>query len=168
MSHPPIRPAVAADLPVLHALIERAYRGPSARAGWTHEADLLTGPRTDVAALAAIVADPASMMLLATDGEAIVACVQLTDTGRGGAYLGQLAVEPGRQAAGIGRAMIAAAEARAHGFGATTIEMTVVGRRPELIEYYRRRGYMPTGERRPFPFEQTDVPLDLVVMTKAI
>ena len=29
------------ELGALHALIERAYRGDSAKAGWTHEADLL-------------------------------------------------------------------------------------------------------------------------------
>lgn len=35
--------ATKADLPDLHALIERAYRGETARGGWSHEADLLTG-----------------------------------------------------------------------------------------------------------------------------
>lgn len=35
-----IRPATHADLPALHAVIERADRGDSARQGWTFEADL--------------------------------------------------------------------------------------------------------------------------------
>src|SRR5690606_14544676 len=34
-----ITTAIADDLPTLHPVIERAYRGDSARAGWTHEAD---------------------------------------------------------------------------------------------------------------------------------
>ena len=37
------RAATASDVAALHPLIERAYRGETARAGWTHEADLLSG-----------------------------------------------------------------------------------------------------------------------------
>ena len=40
-------PATAEDLPDLHALVHGAYRGDSARRGWTHEADLLDGQRID-------------------------------------------------------------------------------------------------------------------------
>lgn len=165
-----IRPAIPADLPPLHDLIERSYRGESARTGWTHEADLLSGPRTTVAALAEIVADPAQNMLIAIEGTRIVACVQLTDKGGGLAYLGQLAVEPGLQAKGRGREMIAAAENRARGFGATRMEMTVVDRRVSLIAYYERRGYALTGEVRPFPYDVPDdgPPLTLVVMAKPL
>ncbi len=166
----PIRRATLADLPALHALIERSYRGATARRGWTHEADLLAGQRTTATALAGIIGGPAQAMLVATDAAAIVACVQLTDNGGGTAYLGQLAVDPARQAAGLGRAMIAAAEAAARDFGATTIEMTVINRRVELIAYYARRGYAPTGEIRPFPFDQPidGLPIALVVLAKAL
>ena len=38
-----VRTATPADLPRMHPVIERAYRGDSARQGWTHEADLLSG-----------------------------------------------------------------------------------------------------------------------------
>ena len=55
---PDIRPATNADLDALHALVERAYRGDSARGGWSHEADLLGGQRTDRASLAATLHDP--------------------------------------------------------------------------------------------------------------
>ena len=34
------------DVAALHPLIERAYRGDTAKAGWTHEADLLFDDRT--------------------------------------------------------------------------------------------------------------------------
>ena len=173
MRHP-IRPATAADVPALHALIERAYRGDAARAGWTHEADYLRGPRTDPALLAAIVAEPHSSMLLAVDSGAgdadgIAACIQLSDHGDGTAYLGLLAVEPSGQAGGVGRAMLAAAEDRARTLGATRVEMTVVDRRAELIAYYERRGYVRTGEVRPFPAELLeDQPLALIVMAKPL
>ena len=165
----PIRPATMADLPALHALIERAYRGPAARAGWTHEADYLSGPRTDAATLAATLADARATMLLATAGDRIAACVQVTDCGDGVAYMGMLAVEPAEQAGGTGRAMIAAAEDFARTLGARRMEMTVVDRRIELIAYYARRGYAPTGETRPFPPELLEAtPLAFVVLAKTL
>ena len=65
-----------------------------------------------------------------------------------------LTVDPQRQSAGLGRMILAAAEdhAAAH-FAATRIEMTVIAQREELIAWYERRGYAPTGEQRPFPHD---------------
>lgn len=146
-----LTPATAADLPALHALIERAYRGDSARRGWTHEADLLGGQRTDLEALAEVIADPAQTLLVAVEGGAPVACVQVTDKGDGRAYLGMITVDPDRQAGGLGRRLLAGAESFAAASGATRAEMTVISQRAELIGWYVRRGYRPTGEQRPFP-----------------
>ncbi len=166
---PSIRPATAADVPAIVALINRAYRGDTARAGWTHEADYLSGPRLDVTEVDAIVADPAGVMLLAENDSGLVACIQVRDAGGGTAYLGLLAVEPSTQARGLGRVMLAAAEDHARTIGATRIEMTVVNRRTELIGYYERRGYKRTGEVRPFPPELIEaVPLTLLVLTKPV
>jgi hypothetical protein len=63
-----IRVATRDDLPALHPVIERAYRGETARGGWTHEADLIEGARTDITTLAAIVEDPAQRLLIALAG----------------------------------------------------------------------------------------------------
>ncbi len=169
-----IRFARAADLPALHALVESAYRGDSARRGWTHEADLLDGQRTDQAELGAIVADPAQRILLAEIDGALLGCVQLTAKGDGTAYLGLLAVDPARQAGGLGAQLIAACEAAARSeFGAMRMEMTVIDGRAELIAYYQRKGYALTGERRPFPMtdERFGLPrrqLEFVVLAKPI
>lgn len=151
-----IRPATLADLPDLHAVIERAYRGDSARLGWTHEANLLSDTRTDLAELEAIVADPAQVLLaLFEDGEPL-GCVNVAKRGGGLAYLGLLCIEPTRQGEHLGRQLMEAAEAHARDvFGCHAIEMTVIEQRRELIAYYQRRGWALTGERRPFP-----VPLD--------
>lgn len=163
-----IRPASPADLPLLHPVIERAYRGDAARAGWTFESDLLTGPRTDLATLAAILASPTDRLLVAMADETPIGCVQITDKGEGIAYLGLLCIDPARQAAGLGRLLIAAAEDHAARlFGATLMEMTVIDRRAELIAWYQRRGYALTAERRPFPVP-LDPPLEMVVLAKAL
>ena len=147
-----LAPATRDDLSELNALIESAYRGDSARAGWSHEADLLDGQRTDIKALEAAHADPGQHLLLFRDGERIAACVSLTDRGEGLAYLGLLTVDPQRQAIGLGRMMLAAAEEHAAtDLGATRVEMTVIAQRVELLAWYERRGYVRTGERRPFP-----------------
>lgn len=151
-----IRPATLAELPAIHAMIERAYRGDSARQGWTHEADLVTGTRTDLPSLQAIVADPKQVLLVLWEGRTPLGCVNVADCGDALAYLGLLCIEPVRQGDGLGRQLLAAAEAHARSiFGAASMEMTVLEQRIELIAYYERRGWRRTGERRPFP-----VPLD--------
>jgi len=163
-----IRVAVSADLPRLHPVIERAYRGDSARQGWTHEADLLSGERVDRATLDAMMEDYDQRLLVAERNGVPVGSVALTSRGDGLAYLGLLCVDPTCQAAGIGKAIIAAAERIARDdLGADRIEMTVIDSRIELIAYYERRGFVRTGERRPFPV-RFDPPLEMVVLEKAI
>ena len=146
-----LQPACVDDLPALHALVESAYRGESARRGWSHEADLLEGQRTDMAALAAMLDDPAQHLLVFRDNDRLRACVALADKGDSLAYLGMLTVDPQQQAAGLGRLILAAAEDHAAAFGATRVEMTVIAQRAELVAWYQRRGYALTGEQRPFP-----------------
>lgn len=151
----PVRLAVAGDVLSLHALVEAAYRGDTARRGWTHEADLLGGQRTDTDELAALVATPGSAILMAEASGRLLGCVHVTARPDALAYLGLLSVHPDAQAGGLGRRLIAAAEHHAaHVFGARIMEMTVIRQRPELIAWYERRGYQRTGEERPFPLDE--------------
>jgi ribosomal protein S18 acetylase RimI-like enzyme len=168
MSEITIRPATFEDLPALHPVVERAYRGDAARGGWTHEADLIEGDRTDIATLAAIVDDPDQRLLVARQGERTIGCVQVSDRGEGLAYLGLLCVDPTLQAGGLGKRLLAAAEATAReSFGTERIEMTVIDRRAELIAYYERRGYAASGEKRDFPIA-LDPPLFMAVLVKPL
>jgi ribosomal protein S18 acetylase RimI-like enzyme len=156
------------DVPALRALVEAAYRGNSARRGWTHEADLLEGDRTSDAELAAAIADPARRVLLATRDGALLGSVTVTDVGNGVAYMGMLCVDPELQSAGLGRTLMAQVESLAvREFAARAMEMTVVDARTELIAYYERRGYRQTGERRPFPLP-LPVPFGMAVLRKDI
>ena len=174
MSPLAFRPATAGDIARLHRLIESAYRGDAARRGWTHEADLLDGQRTDVAELSALVADTARVLLMAEQKGELVGCLQVTDLGDDLAYLGMLTVDPERQAGGLGRKLLEAAEAWGRDrFGAGAMEMTVIGQRRELIAWYERRGYELTGETRPFPmndprFGLPQEPLSFVVLRKRL
>ena len=147
-----IRQAGRGDIDRLHALIESAYRGESAKRGWTHEADLLGGQRTDPPSLAAIIADPDQRILLAENDGKLQACVQLSRVDQTVAYLGLLTVDPAIQAGGIGKRLLRHCEDYVRdNWQAGVIEMTVIKQRRELIAYYERRGYQQTGEYRPFP-----------------
>ncbi len=160
--------AAAADVPALRALVESAYRGASAKRGWTHEADLLGDERTSDTELAAAIADEKARVLIARVAGKLAGTVTIRDLGEGRAYLGMLCVDPDLQTAGLGRALIADAEdMAAEAFGANVMSMTVIDARPELIAYYERRGYARTGELRPFPLP-LDVPYQMVVLERSI
>lgn len=162
-----IRAAASTDLPTLQPLIQRAYRGDDARAGWTHEADLLDGERIGVTELEAMIADAAERLLIGFDGERIVGCVRVANSGNGLAYLGLLCVDPLLQAGGYGKQLIAGAETVARSdFAADRIEMTVIDSRTELIAFYERRGYAHVGTRA-FPVV-VDPPLQMVVLEKPL
>ena len=148
-----IRLALGSDLRQVRELVQRAYRGEPARQGWTHEADLLDGQRIDEKMLAELLLDPDQQLLLvALERDAIVGCVHLARINGSAAYLGLLTIAPELQGSGRAKRLLLAAEHLAtERFGASLIEMTVIGQRVELIDYYQRRGYLLTGERRPFP-----------------
>lgn len=169
MADPTFRHATPADVPALRTLVESGYRGASAKRGWTHEADLLEGDRTSDAELAALIAAPATIVLLAHDADGtLIGTVNATDLGEARAYMGMLCVDPGLQAGGLGKLLIARIEAEAaRCFGATVMEMTVVDARPELVAYYERRGYVRTGETRPFPLP-IPVPFAMAVLERDI
>jgi len=145
-----IRVAEAADADSLLALVHSAYRGPSGREGWTSEADLIDGPRTTRALLVADLENPAITVLVAGD---LLGCAAVTlEAGGSTASFGLFAVRPGLQGGGVGSALLAASEDHACERGATVMEMLVIDRREELIAWYERRGYVRTGEHRPFPY----------------
>ncbi|MCX4825071.1 GNAT family N-acetyltransferase [Streptomyces sp. NBC_01142] len=146
------RDAVEADVPALVPLIESAYRGDTSRTGWTTEADILDGQRTDPESVRAVITTPGSRLLIAErDGE-VIACCQLEHRGDA-AYFGMFAVRPGLQGAGLGRQIIAEAERSARElWGVQEMHMTVISVRDELIAWYERRGYRRTGKLSPFPY----------------
>ncbi|MEU9588887.1 GNAT family N-acetyltransferase [Streptomyces sp. NPDC048219] len=146
------RDATDADVDALVALIESAYRGESSRAGWTTEADILQGQRTDPQGVLEVLKSPDSRLLTVERDGAVVACCQLEHRGEH-AYFGMFAVSPVLQGEGLGKAVIAEAERQAReAWGVTEMHMTVISVREDLIAWYERRGYRRTGEMTPFPY----------------
>jgi ribosomal protein S18 acetylase RimI-like enzyme len=171
-----VRAADAADVPAIVELVESAYRGDASRAGWTTEADLLDGQRTDVDVVTLTIASQTSVVLLAVaeDG-ALLACCQLDAHDDGVCHFGMFAVRPMLQGGGVGRELLDRAEAYARDrFAASTMQMAVIAQRAELIAWYERRGYARTGETQPFPYgdERFGLPriddLHFVVLEKSL
>ena len=174
MSALAFRGAGAGDAPAVVALVESAYRGESSRGGWTTEADLLDGQRTDLADVRGLIDDPCGRIVLALDDGAIVGCANLRREG-GAAWFGLFAVRPTLQGAGIGDALLRECERIARDeWALPALRMTVIWTRGELIAWYRRRGYAETGERKPFPYGDARfglprrADLEFIVLQKAL
>ena len=146
-------PAEDRDLEEVAALVNRAYR---AGEGWTHEANYLSGERTGAPTLRAdLAAAPDAVMMTLRDkpGAPLLGAVWLEPAGADTWYLGMLTVRPDEQDRKLGRHLLELAEAFAVERGARRIRITVVGIRDTLIAWYVRRGYRPTGETEPFPYQ---------------
>ncbi len=183
----PVRVTAEAIAPWV-ALVESAYRGDASRTGWTTEADLLSGQRLNAAMAAEVLAQDDTVVFAVpahvpgvdeastSAPEAVTAfaaSVQLVRINEREAYLGMFAVSPDQQGSGLGSHLMAWAENWVRSqWGVRNIRMTVIRQRSELIEFYRRRGYEPTGETEPFPYddERFGTPLrddlEFVVLSK--
>lgn len=165
--------ATEQDIPVIVNLANSAYRGETSKKGWTTEAHLLEGNlRTDIAGVTAMMNDANAVFLTYTNAaNEIAGCVYLKKN-NSKLYLGLLSVSPEQQAGGIGKQLLKAAELHAKEKNCNVIYMTVISARTELIAWYVRHGYKPTGETEPFPTDNRfGVPtqhLEFIVLEKEI
>ncbi len=135
-----------------------AYRGGESGGaepdvGWTHEQDLVDGPRTSPSDIERELSGPEPALILClrqTSEGPIDACVLLRKHADH-CYLGMLSVSPAAQNRGLGRVMLEHSERHAWNWGAERVLMTVLDVRDTLIDWYERRGYRRTGETVPFP-----------------
>lgn len=167
-----ITKALLEDIPALTTLINSAYRGETSKKGWTTEAHLLEGKRTDEEEMTTIFLNPKNTILKFTENNTIIGSVLLIEKGQQ-LYLGMLTVSPELQNSGIGKKMLAEAEVFAKSLGLDSIIMTVISVRKELIAWYKRHGYEDTGEREAFPQSEihvtvSDEPLEFIFMRKRL
>ncbi len=145
------RKAAPTDAERIATLINSAYRGEHSKLGWTTEAELLDGRRTDTEEILRLIAKPDSLVLLCLEKQEIIGSVHIEKAGDQ-AILGLFVVEPGLQGRGLGKRLLAFAEQTAQQeFGVSRICMAVITLRDELIAFYERRGYVRTGVKKPFP-----------------
>jgi ribosomal protein S18 acetylase RimI-like enzyme len=169
-----VRPATVDDAPALVSLVNSAYRGASGAAGWMTERDLLGGQRVDLEGMVETITTADSVILVHEEGGTPIACVLLERTGDD-PYIGMLTVKPATQGSGLGGRLLETAERwLVEHWRARSAHMTVIMQRTELIAWYERRGYVRTGQRKPFPYgnERFGLPLrddlEFEVLRKAL
>lgn len=140
-----------ADAEGIASLVNASYRGENSKQGWTSEADLLDGRRTDSAEIRRLLAAEHSIILCCRDGMELMGSVHIEKIGNEAA-LWMFVVDPAHQAQGIGKHLLKIAEETAQSdWGVRKMAMAVITQRHELIAFYKRRGYRRTGKLRPFP-----------------
>lgn len=151
------RIATLEDCESLWALIESCFRGEVSCQGWTSEHELLGGQRVDVEILTDMINDSSNVIFMFFDWNTndLVGCVRLENIPeRKTAYLGMLSVSPTLQNRGYGKFILSIAENyAANNWNVESIEITVIDLRTELLDFYQRRGYVDSGQREPFPFD---------------
>ncbi|KAF8936451.1 acyl-CoA N-acyltransferase [Dissophora ornata] len=158
----------------IHSVINRAYRSEG---GWTTEAHLVSDERITIDALKEAILDKINPLLLAFDSETgqPLGTLQLEpaehypDFGvykKEGyvpsyveplpkdqqVFVGLFSVDPSQQSRGIGRKLVEAA--LRHGkesMNRTQCVVYVLYMRDELIQWYKKLGFVDYGEKVPFP-----------------
>ena len=167
-----IRKATLKNIPELVMLVNSAYRGEGSKKGWTTEADLLDGIRTDAESIEQMINKKNGVILQSfNNNDVLQGCVYL-EKQKDKMYLGMLTVSPPEQTKGIGKQLLIVAENYANEQKCLLVEMTVISVRKELIAWYQKHGYKNTGKTQPFPndakFGIPKQPLEFIIMQKEI
>lgn len=105
--------------------------------------------------------------LVADDAGTLAGCVYVELRGDR-AYLGLLAVNPELQKAGLGSALMTAAEKYCADAGCKFMDLRIVSVRRELPSFYQHRGYVETGTAQFTPGLNPKVPCHFVNMSKPL
>lgn len=154
-----IGPAEACDAVAINRVINAAYRV---------EDFFKVGDRTNVREVAEFLERETFLVARDADDE-VVGVVRVSIDGERG-HFGMLSVAPAAQGTGLGRTMIAAAEAFARERGCTWMDLEVASPRLELPPFYRKFGYEVSGTAE-WPEEALDTlksPAHFVVMSKTL
>ena len=136
------------DAQAIADLVNLSYRGPT---GWTRETAIIDGMRTSQDEIVRVLSNPEACFLVSYWQQKLAACICVVHE-NAHAYIGFFAVDPGLQKKGLGKQVLMQAEMFALStMGVRKFIMFVVSQRQELIAFYRRRGYVPTGRIESYP-----------------
>ncbi|MFZ0173645.1 MAG: GNAT family N-acetyltransferase [Acidimicrobiales bacterium] len=130
-----IRAAGRDDLPAILAL-------------WT-EAEVEAGHTDNLDSLERLIAhDPGALLIAELGGSVVGSIIAAWDGWRGSVY--RLAVAPSQRRGGLGRRLLAEAEARLAGLGAVRLQAIVVETDPLATAFWRSSGWPQQAERLRF------------------
>lgn len=152
------RIATEEDSELLTNLVNMSYSGELSNQGWTNENGLVVGSRTTVDKILNILKNDQYVILIFFDpiNHHLIGCISIQHKSESNAAcLSIFAVRPDQQARGYGKFILNTAESYAKDqWNVKSIELNVILQRPELMAYYKRRGYIDTGRREAFTVEQ--------------
>lgn len=152
-----LRRAELAEADAISQLINRAYRV---------EEFFVRGTRTSADEVRQLLVDGTFLVLDYAEGGLAAAIYTRVEGDRG--YFGLLSVDPDLQGSGLGRRLVAVAEALAEANGCTAMDLQVVNLRSELPPWYRSLGYVECGTA-PFPrHEDPKLPCHFIQMRKQL
>lgn len=155
------------------SLVNSVYRGENSKKGWTTEAYFLDGIRITSGNVEEIIKENNNVILLVMLDDKMIGCVHL-EKENNFCWLGMLSVDVNYQAHGIGKVIIEKCEHYVKEvYGCNEMRMKVISKRTELIAFYLRRGYKPTGETEDFltsagTFGDPKEPLYFIVLSKIL
>lgn len=169
-----INRATPEDVTELNKLVNSAYRGEESKKGWTTEAEILDGIRVDEYALDTMLGSSDATILKSSDRYGKILGTVCLEVKSHDLYLGMFAVSPASQGLGIGKSLLSAAEKCALENNCSRIVISVISTRIELIDWYKRHGYVATGNAVAFDeiegrFGDPKVPaISLIEMEKVL
>ena len=129
-------------------LINLTYRG---NAGWTTEAAIIQGDRTNRQEIEAIMRNSDAYFFVVNLPSMLASCIYVAQE-KEQACIGFFSVHPDLQGQGLGKYMLEQAETFARGvMHVHQFAMFVISQRTELMEFYQRRGYYCTGRIEAYP-----------------
>ena len=151
-----VREASPADIPQIVSLINRAF---------AVERFFKNADRTNEDQVRQNMSE--GTFLLLEEGTDLVACIWIKRKGER-AYLGTLAVDPGRQRSGLGSRMMREAEVYCRAAGCKALDIRIVNVRTELPGIYHKFGYVETGTQSAKAIRDATRPIHFITMSKVL
>ncbi|KAI8075389.1 acyl-CoA N-acyltransferase [Gilbertella persicaria] len=149
-----VRKVIPAD--IKHAeeatkVVNAAYRSEG---GWTTESHIISGLRCTLEDMERFIrtSGQPNTLLFAFEEEQVVGTLQIQPSKEdpAEAEVGLFSVSPLHQSRGIGGKLIRQALIEMNALGFKYAMMHVLENRPEILTWYRKLGFVETGERIPF------------------
>jgi ribosomal protein S18 acetylase RimI-like enzyme len=161
------------DVPELNTLVNKAYRGEESQKGWTTEAGIVDGTRSDEKMLIDHINTKNGVIYKYVDDltDEITAAVYY-EVKESKLYFGMLSVSPQAQGKGIGKSLLDHAVAYGQQHHCKLLTGTIIETRSELKDWYFRYGFRTNGNKLPFPDDPRcgipKVPVELLEIEKDI